>query len=127
MDYFLEVDNMFIAKGRLAKAPTINVSPETGNIVVGIVLAQKKRYKDEHGNYQTVFIDYMAHDTEKSKIATRLAEYLTKGSLVTLVGFHDAYQKNGKFLQVNKITDFRNEEGKKFTEIRRENQNKEEN
>lgn len=124
MNYFLDTDNIFIAKGRLAKEPIINVSSETGNIVVGIVLAQKKKYKDENGNYQTVFIEYMANDTANTKIASRLAEYVTKGSLVTLQGFHDSYKKDGKYFQVNKITDFRSEENKEQV-INKRNSNKE--
>ena len=123
MNYFLDADNFFIAKGRLAKEPIINVSSETGNIVVGIVLAQKKKYRDDNGEYQTVYIEYMANDTANSNIASRLAEYVTKGSLITLQGFHDSYQKDGKYYQINKISDFRSEENKESV-INRRNNNK---
>jgi|GEM_PF-1769069 len=121
MNYFLETDNYFIARGRLAKEPRINVNQTTGNIVVGITLAQNKRFKDEQGNPQTVFIDYMAHDTKNNTIASRLAEYTTKGALITLQGYHDSYKKGEEYIQVNKISDFRVEDSKEQIATKRKN------
>ncbi len=121
MNYFLETDNFFIARGRLAKDPTINVTQSSGNIVVGITLAQNKKFKDEQGKPQTVFIKYMAHDTKTNKLATRLAEYTAKGVLITLQGYHDSYKKGNEYIQVNKITDFRVEDSKEQVELKRKN------
>lgn len=122
---FLNSDNLFIAKGRLVKNPIYNVS-DNGNIVTTITLAQKVPFK-EGDEFKTVYIDYVAVDTKNNKIATRLAEYTTKGTLITVEGYHDSYSKKKndsvEYIQVNKIVSFRNEEGKAVTEQRRKEGN----
>ena len=119
---FLQSDNLFNSRGRLAKNPVVNIS-DSGNVVTTITLAQKTPFKNEKGDYKTVFIDYVAVDTNSS-IATRLAEFNTKGSLVTLEGYHDSYCRKGssEYLQIKRITAFRNEEGKEKTLQRRNEQ-----
>ncbi|WP_186672934.1 single-stranded DNA-binding protein [Sporosarcina sp. BP05] len=118
---FLQSDNLFTARGRLAKNPVINIS-DSGNVVTTITLAQKTPFKTEKNEYKTVFIEYVAVDTKNSSTATRLAEFNTKGSLVTLEGYHDSFSKKGEYVQVNRISAFRNEEGKEKTEQRRNEQ-----
>lgn len=116
---FLSTDNLFIARGRLARNPVTNISGN-GNVVTTITIAQKIPFR-EGSEYKTVYVDYVAIDTKNNNIATRLAEFTTKGTLVTLEGYHDSYKKgNGEFVQINRITSFRNEEGKEVTEKRRE-------
>lgn len=123
---FLQSDNLFHARGRLAKNPVVNIS-DSGNVVTTIVLAQKTPFKTEEGEYKTVFIEYVAVDTKNNTIATRMAEYTTKGSLVTLEGYHDSFSKTlekggSDYRQVNRISAFRNEEGKEKTLQRRSEQ-----
>lgn len=77
---FLQTDNLFMARGRLAKNPVVNIS-DSGIVVTTITLAQKTPFRNERGEYKTVYIDYVAVDTKNNSIATRLAEYNTKGSL----------------------------------------------
>lgn len=120
---FLQSDNTFNARGRLVKNPVVNIS-DSGNVVTTITLAQKTPFRNEQGEYKTAFIEYVAIDTKASKIATMLAEYNTKGSLVTIEGYHDSYIKklssgNTEYRQTNRINAFRNEEGKEKTEQRR--------
>lgn len=124
---FLQSDNTFNARGRLVQEPTVNIS-DSGNVVTSITLAQKTPFKNESGEYTTVFIEYLAVDTKTSKVATMLAEYNTKGSLITLEGYHDSYVKtlsNDKkdYRQINRISSFRSEEGKERTEQRRKENN----
>lgn len=114
---FLQSDNLFNSRGRLTKNPVINIS-ESGNVVTTITLAQKTPFRNGNGEYKTVYIDYVAVDTKSSSIATRLAEFNTKGSLVTLEGYLDSYNNR----QINRITAFRNEEGKEKTLQRRNEQ-----
>lgn len=118
---YLRTDNSFTARGRLVSAPNYNIS-KSGNVVTSIRLAQETPFKDKEGNFKVAYIDYVATDTKHNNIATRLAEYTTKGSLVSLVGYHDSYSKeiDGKtmYYQVNRIESFRNEEGKEVTEKR---------
>ena len=123
---FLQSDNLINARGRLAKNPVVNIS-DSGNVVTTITLAQKTPFKTEGGEYKTVYIEYVAVDSKSNNIATRLAEYNTKGSLVTLEGYHDSYSKklengNSDYRQINRITGFRNEEGKEKTLQRRNEQ-----
>lgn len=120
---FLQSDNMFNARGRLAKNPVVNIS-DSGNVVTTIILAQKTPFRNAEGEYKTVFIEYVAVDTKVSKVATMLAEYNTKGTLITIEGYHDSFVKelaNDKkeYRQINRISAFRNEEGKERTEKRR--------
>ena len=123
---FLQSDNLFNARGRLAKNPVVNIS-ESGNVVTTITLAQKTPFKNENGEYKTVYIEYVAVDTKNSQVATLLAEYNTKGSLITLEGYHDSFvrklENGGKeYRQINRIVAFRNEEGKEKTLQRRNEQ-----
>lgn len=119
---FLNTDNQFTARGRLVKEANINIS-ENGNAVVSIVIAQKTPFR-KNGENETVYITYTAIDTKNYDIATRLAKYTTKGSLVTLIGYLDSYinedeKGNKEYIQVNRISSFRNEESKEKTENRR--------
>lgn len=123
---FLQSDNLFNARGRLTKNPTVNIS-DSGNVVTTVTLAQKTPFRNDNGEYKTVYVEYVAVDTKSSKIATMLAEYNTKGSLVTIEGYHDSFVKklqNGTndYRQINRIIAFRNEEGKERTEKRRSEQ-----
>ncbi|MBV7392387.1 single-stranded DNA-binding protein [Enterococcus sp. ALS3] len=122
---FLNSDNQFTARGRLVDNPFINISQETGNAIVSITLAQDHPFKKKgDGTKETVFINYTAIDTQNNKIASRLADYVVKGSLVSLVGFHDSYVKTNEqgkkeYLETKRILQFRNEESKERTEERR--------
>lgn len=123
---FLQTDNLFTARGRLAKNPVVNIS-DSGNVVTTITLAQKTPFRNENGEHKTVYIEYVAVDTKNSKVATLLAEYTTKGSLITLEGYHDSFVRNldngnKEYRQINKIVVFRNEEGKEKTLQRRNGQ-----
>lgn len=123
---FLQSDNLFNARGRLTKDPVVNIS-ESGNVVTTITLAQKTPFRNENGEHKTVYVEYVAVDTKHSRIGTLLAEYNTKGSLVTLEGYHDSFVRNlenGKkeYRQINRIIAFRNEEGKEKTLQRRNGQ-----
>ncbi len=120
---FLQSDNLFNARGRLVQNPTINIS-DSGNVVTSITLAQKTPFRNAEGEYTTVFLEYVAVDTKASKVATMLAEYNTKGTLITLEGYHDSFVKNlannkKEYRQINRISSFRNEEGKERTQQRR--------
>lgn len=119
---FLNTDNQFTVRGRLVREAIVNIS-ENGNVVTNIRLAQKSPFK-QNGEHQTVFIDYTAIDTKNDSVATRLAEYTAKGSLVSLVGYFDSYVKedeegNKEYIQTNRIRSFRSEETKKEVEARR--------
>ncbi|MGO1581518.1 MAG: single-stranded DNA-binding protein [Mammaliicoccus vitulinus] len=118
---FLSTDNQFTSRGRLVKEAVINIS-ENGNAIASITLAQKKPFKIE-GEFETVYINYTAIDTKTNDIATRLAKYTTKGSLISLVGYLDSYVKEDKegkkYISVNRISAFRTEESKEETEARR--------
>ena len=118
---FLSTDNQFTARGRLVKEAVINIS-DNGNAIASIILAQKKPFRVE-GDFETVYINYTAIDTKNNDIATRLAKYTTKGSLVSLIGYLDSYvreeEKERKYISVNRISAFRTEESKEETEARR--------
>lgn len=122
---FLHADNRFTARGRLVDNPFIAISQDTGNALVSITLAQSHPFKKKSdGTRETVFIRYTAIDTQKNKIASHLADYVVKGSLVSLEGFHDSYVKthpNGdpEYIETKRILYFRNEEGKTKTDERR--------
>ncbi|QNT13126.1 single-stranded DNA-binding protein [Lactococcus lactis] len=124
---FIPTDNQFTARGRVVETPQINISEKTSNAIVTITLAQDHPFKKkEDGTRETVFIKYTAIDTQNNKIATRLAEYVAKGTLVSLIGFHDSYYKinsEGKkeYFEMKRILSFRNEEGKEKTLERRKN------
>ncbi|PGU98939.1 single-stranded DNA-binding protein [Bacillus thuringiensis] len=123
---FMQSDNIFIAKGRLATNPVVNISG-TGNVITTVKLAQKTPFRTDNNEFKTVLVEYVAIDTKNNKLGTRLAEYTTKGTLITLEGYHDSYSKENnsgseEFYQVNRITAFRNEEGKEKTLQRRHNQ-----
>lgn len=123
---FLQTDNLFNARGRLAKNPVVNIS-DSGNVVTTITLAQKTPFRNEKGEHKTAYVEYVAVDTKNSKVATLLAEYNTKGSLITLEGYHDSFVRkldNGakEYCQINRIVAFRNEEGKEKTLQRRNEQ-----
>lgn len=124
---FIPTDNQFTARGRLVETPQINISEKTSNAIVTITLAQDHPFKKkEDGTRETVFIKYTAIDTKNNKIATRLAEYVAKGTLVSLIGFHDSYYKinsEGKkeYFEMKRILAFRNEESKEKTLERRKN------
>ncbi len=124
---FIPTDNQFTARGRVVETPQINISEKTSNAIVTITLAQDHPFKKkEDGTRETVFIKYTAIDTQNNKIATRLAEYVAKGTLVSLIGFHDSYYKinsEGKkeYFEMKRILSFRNEESKEKTLERRKN------
>ena len=125
---FISTDNQFTARGRLVDTPQINISEKTGNAIVSITLAQDHPFKKKQdGTRETVFIKYTAIDTQNNKLASRLAVYVTKGSLVSLIGFHDSYSKMNQegqkeYFEMKRILSFRNEESKEKTSERRENQ-----
>lgn len=119
---FLSSDNQFTARGRLVKEAVVNIS-DNGNTVASITLAQKTPFR-VNGENEVVYVTYTAIDTKNYDIATRLAKYTTKGSLVSLVGYLDSYvnedeKGNKEYIQVNRISSFRNEESKEKTEERR--------
>lgn len=122
---FLQTDNQFIARGRIARDPFVNYS-KNGNLVTTITLAQQTPFKNENNEYTTAFISYTAIDTQKNKIATRLAEYAVQGTPISLIGYHDSYSymdDNGKeqYPQINRISQFRIEENKAAAEKRKNN------
>ncbi|TRM73768.1 hypothetical protein DJ523_06495 [Sulfolobus sp. E5] len=88
---FLNTDNQFTAQGRLVREALVNIS-ENGNAICSITLAQKTPFRSK-GENETAYITYTAIDTKNNDIATRLAKYTTKGSLVSLVGYFDSYTK----------------------------------
>lgn len=110
---FLNSDNHFTARGRLVKDPYITISQETGNSLVSITIAQEHPVKkNESGEKEPVFISYIAIDTQSNKIASRLADYVVKGTLISLEGFHDSYVKthsNGdrEYIETKRILQFR--------------------
>lgn len=119
---FLHTDNQFTAQGRLVREANVNIS-DKGNAVCSITLAQKTPFR-VNGENEVAYITYTAIDTKNNDLATRLAKYTTKGSLVSIVGYFDSYIKENtkgenEFIQVNRISSFRNEESKKKTEDRR--------
>ncbi|MDR9868074.1 single-stranded DNA-binding protein [Lactococcus cremoris] len=122
---FIATDNQFTARGRLVDSPQINISEKTGNAIVSITLAQEHPFKKkEAGERESVFIKYTAIDTKNNPIASRIAEYVTKGSLVSLIGYHDSYYKENsegkkEYFEVKRISTFRNEESKEKTLERR--------
>ena len=122
---YLHSDNRFTARGRLVKDPFIKISQETGNSLVSIILAQPHPFKKKSdGTREQVFITYTAIDTQNNKIASHLADYAVKGTLITLEGFHDSYvrtRSNGEreYIETKRILQFRNEEGKNKTDERR--------
>ncbi|MGG5373487.1 single-stranded DNA-binding protein [Enterococcus sp. AZ196] len=120
---FMTTDNHFTAKGRLTKEPEANYS-DKGNLVTTITLAVETPFRDSNtGKNSIAFLNYTAIDMGENKLATRLAKYVTKGSLVTIEGYNDSYSKtvDGKthYAEVKRITFFRNEESKEVTETRR--------
>lgn len=124
---FLNTDNQFTAQGRLVDEAMVNIS-ENGNAVASITLAQKTPFRKE-GENEIVYITYTAIDTKNFDLATRLAKYTTKGSLVSLIGYLDSYVKedsegNKQYIQTNRISTFRNEESKEITDKRRTENNK---
>lgn len=118
---FLNSDNQFTARGRLVREAVVNFS-ENGNAVTSITLAQKSPFRKD-GENETVFITYVAIDTKNNDIATRLAKYTTKGSLVSLQGYFDSYVREvegkNEYIQTNRISSFRSEETKEEVEARR--------
>lgn len=122
---YLHSDNRFTARGRLVKDPFITISQETGNSLVSITLAQPHPFKKKSdGTREKVFVTYTAIDTQNNKIASHLADYVVKGTLISLEGFHDSYVRtlsNGEreYIETKRILQFRNEEGKNKTNERR--------
>lgn len=119
---FLSTDNQFTAQGRLVREGLVNIT-DNGNVICSITLAQKTPFRT-NGENEVAYITYTAIDTKNNDIASRLAKYTTKGSLVSLVGYFDSYVKENKngeneYHQVNRISSFRNEETKEMTEKRR--------
>ena len=119
---FLNTDNQFTVRGRLVREAVVNIS-ENGNAVTNITLAQKSPFRT-NGEHETVFISYVAIDTKNNDIATRLAEYTAKGSLISLVGYFDSYVREDEkgqpqYIQTNRIQSFRSEETKEEVEARR--------
>lgn len=110
---FLHTDNQFTAQGRLVREAYVNIS-DKGNTVCSITLAHKTPFR-VNGENEVAYITYTAIDTKNNDLATRLAKYTTKGSLVSLVGYFDSYVKENnkgenEYFQLNRISSFRNEE-----------------
>lgn len=120
---FMTTDNQFTAKGRLTREPEANYS-DNGNLVTSITLAVETPFRDSATNKNAVaYVNYTAIDMGESKIATNLATMVTKGSLVSLVGYNDSYSKvvdgKTKYTEVKRILSFRNEESRETTEKRK--------
>lgn len=121
---FLQSDNQFTVRGRLVREANVNIS-DNGNAVSSITLAVDTPFRI-NGENETAYVTYTAIDTKNNDIATRLAKYTAKGSLITLIGYFDSYVKSNdegenEYNQVNRISSFRNEESKEKTEERRKN------
>lgn len=121
--------NSFQAEGRLTNEPITNFS-EKGNLVTTIRVAVKTPYVLE-GENQTAFVSFTAVDSEKNKIATNLAEFLTTGSPVYIEGYFDSYSDYDKeetnkinYHEIKRISKFSCLESKTKTEERKEKNSK---
>lgn len=127
---YFSKSNSFQAEGRLTAEPICNFS-EKNNLVTSVRLAVKTPFVVD-GENQVAYITYTAIDTEKNKIATNLAEFVTTGSPIYLEGYFDSYSAYDKkdpekinYFEIKRIAKFESLENKAETELRKEkNKNK---
>ena len=73
--------NQIVVVGRLAKDPEIKET-ENGKSVGYITLAVPRSYKNEKGEYEADYLDFVAFDG----VATRTADYCKKGDIIGVKG-----------------------------------------
>ena len=73
--------NKVILIGRLVKQPELNTLP-TGNQVVQCAIAVQRKFKNQNGEYEADFINFVAFGTT----AQLISNYFTKGDRIGLEG-----------------------------------------
>lgn len=109
--------NITIHTGRLTKDPELRRT-SSGKAVCSFSLAVRNDFKNADGNYDSVFLDYIAFDVK----AETIAKYAHKGDKITIVGksaprFYE--NKEGKRVRVDEIKVYEFE----FLEPKKQGQN----
>ena len=99
--------------GRMTKDPELRRTT-TGKAVVTFSLAVRNDFKNAEGNYDSIFLDYVAYDVK----AEAIAKYAHKGDRIAIIGKSaPRYYKNkeGRNVRVDeiKVNDFEFLEPKK--------------
>lgn len=74
--------NKVILVGRLTRDPDLRYTPNGGVAVTRFTLAVQRNYKNDHGDYDADFPRIVCW----RGLAENCAKYLSKGSLIALVG-----------------------------------------
>ena len=93
--------NITIHTGRLTKEPEMRRT-STGKAVCSFSLAVRNDFKNADGNYDSVFLDFVAFDVK----AEAISKYAHKGDKITIVGksaprFYE--NKEGRKVRVDEI------------------------